>query len=107
MYLLHQVEGLETIRAFGWCDAATRSNIVAIDNAQRAEFLQLCVQRWLNIVLIDAIDIHTIDVNALRQRAFIVLSQDPLILHNETLRLNLDSDFLASDADIMGALDHN
>jgi ATP-binding cassette subfamily C (CFTR/MRP) protein 1 len=45
------MEGLETIRAFGWSSAVTQQNIASVDNAQRPDFLLLCLQRWLNIVL--------------------------------------------------------
>jgi ABC-type multidrug transport system fused ATPase/permease subunit len=46
-----QVEGLETIRAFGWSRAVIQKNISSVDNAQRPEFLLSALQRWLNIVL--------------------------------------------------------
>lgn len=48
---LESVEGLETIRSFGWSNAVIKDNIISVDNAQRPEFLLLCLQRWLNIVL--------------------------------------------------------
>ncbi|TGJ81726.1 hypothetical protein E0Z10_g7042 [Xylaria hypoxylon] len=48
---LDSIEGLETIRAFGWSEAVRRDNIRCVDDAQRPEFLLLCLQRWLNIVL--------------------------------------------------------
>ncbi|KAI1109282.1 putative ABC transporter [Nemania sp. NC0429] len=48
---LESIEGLETIRAFGWPRAIMDSNTVTVDNSQRPEFLLLCVQRWLNLVL--------------------------------------------------------
>ncbi|KAI9643325.1 hypothetical protein NHQ30_007944 [Ciborinia camelliae] len=48
---LESVEGLETIRSFGWSNAVIQDNIISVDNAQRPEFLLLCLQRWLNIVL--------------------------------------------------------
>ncbi|TRX93894.1 hypothetical protein FHL15_005276 [Xylaria flabelliformis] len=43
--------GLETIRTFGWSRAVIRENILRVDDSQRPEFLLLCLQRWLNIVL--------------------------------------------------------
>lgn len=46
-----QVEGLETIRTFGWSDTVIEENVSCVDKAQRPEFLLLCLQRWLNIVL--------------------------------------------------------
>jgi ABC-type multidrug transport system fused ATPase/permease subunit len=51
LILILQIEGLETIRSFGWSRAAIWDNIQSIDNSQRSEFLRLCLQRWLNLVL--------------------------------------------------------
>jgi ABC-type multidrug transport system fused ATPase/permease subunit len=51
LILLCQVEGLETIRSFGWSRTAIQDNIRSVDNSQRPEFLLLCLQRWLNLVL--------------------------------------------------------
>ncbi|KAJ8063871.1 hypothetical protein OCU04_007725 [Sclerotinia nivalis] len=48
---LESVEGLETIRSFGSSNAVIKDNIISVDNAQRPEFLLLCLQRWLNIAL--------------------------------------------------------
>ncbi|KAF7943713.1 uncharacterized protein EAE97_005783 [Botrytis byssoidea] len=48
---LESVEGLETIRSFGWSNTIIQDNIISLDNAQRPEFLLLCLQRWLNVVL--------------------------------------------------------
>ncbi|PKX91181.1 uncharacterized protein P174DRAFT_495524 [Aspergillus novofumigatus IBT 16806] len=51
MSSLECIEGLETIRSFGWSRAAMQDHIRSIDNSQRPEFLRLCLQRWLNMVL--------------------------------------------------------
>ncbi|CRG86131.1 Multidrug resistance-associated protein 6 [Talaromyces islandicus] len=48
---LETVEGLETIRSFGWSRAVIQENILSVNNSQQPEFLLLCLQRWLNIVL--------------------------------------------------------
>ncbi|KFY45085.1 hypothetical protein V495_03127 [Pseudogymnoascus sp. VKM F-4514 (FW-929)] len=48
---LESVEGLETIRSFGWAREVIRDNVWCIENSQRPEFLLLSLQRWLNIVL--------------------------------------------------------
>jgi len=40
----------------------------------------------------------------LRQRCFIAVSQDPLLLSKKTLRFNLNPDALVSDDVIVGAL---
>jgi ABC-type multidrug transport system fused ATPase/permease subunit len=46
---------------------------------------------------LDGINIKKVRLDLLRQRAFIAVSQDPLILSNETLRFNLDPDGTVSD----------
>ncbi|OIW22995.1 putative ABC transporter [Coniochaeta ligniaria NRRL 30616] len=48
---LESIEGLETIRAFGWSRAIARENVDRVENAQRPEYLLLSLQRWLNVVL--------------------------------------------------------
>ncbi|PQE09792.1 hypothetical protein CJF30_00010773 [Rutstroemia sp. NJR-2017a BBW] len=48
---LESIEGLQTIRSFGWSDTVIQDNISSLDHAQRPEYLLLCLQRWLNIVL--------------------------------------------------------
>ncbi|KAK3192091.1 hypothetical protein K4F52_001718 [Lecanicillium sp. MT-2017a] len=48
---LESIEGLETIRSFQWPTAFIQNNIRCIDNSQRPEFLLMCLQRWLNLVL--------------------------------------------------------
>ncbi|KAH8689022.1 putative ABC transporter [Talaromyces proteolyticus] len=48
---LESLEGLETIRSFGWSKVAIENNIRIVDNSQRPEFLHMCLQRWLNVVL--------------------------------------------------------
>lgn len=53
---------------------------------------------------IDGIDIKEVRLDILRRRCFIAVSQDPLVLFNETLRFNLDPDASVSDEIIIGAL---
>jgi len=48
---LQSIEGLATIRAFGWQQAAVRENVHNLYQSQRPEFLRLTLQRWLNVVL--------------------------------------------------------
>ncbi|KAH8684429.1 putative ABC transporter [Tricladium varicosporioides] len=48
---LESVEGLETIRSFGWSQEVVQDNIRCVESAQRPQFLLLSLQRWLNIVL--------------------------------------------------------
>nr|CAE76208.1 related to multidrug resistance protein [Neurospora crassa] len=49
--LLETVQGIETIRAFGWRTEAAIENIHVVDISQRPFYLLLCLQRWLNVVL--------------------------------------------------------
>jgi len=48
---VEQVEGLETIRAFGWLGEATIQAVTRLEDSLRLDFLLKCVQRWLNLVL--------------------------------------------------------
>ncbi|KAL7786231.1 P-loop containing nucleoside triphosphate hydrolase protein [Trichoderma ceciliae] len=49
--LLETIEGLSTIRAFGWQSAMTKSSLSLLDRSQRPHYLLLSIQRWLNLVL--------------------------------------------------------
>lgn len=46
-----QVDGIATIRAFGWRAKFKTNNIEKLDISQSPLYLLLCLQRWLNIVL--------------------------------------------------------
>ncbi|OAA57757.1 multidrug resistance-associated protein [Cordyceps fumosorosea ARSEF 2679] len=46
-----RIDGLATIRAFGWQRAVEQRNIDAIDLSMRPVFLMRCLNRWLLIVL--------------------------------------------------------
>jgi ATP-binding cassette subfamily C (CFTR/MRP) protein 1 len=48
---LETVEGLVTIRAFGWQQSYLDRNTKSLDLSQRACYLFLCLQRWLNVTL--------------------------------------------------------
>lgn len=45
------LDGLSTIRAFGWVDSFRRRSYVLIDGAQKPFHLLNCIQRWLGFVL--------------------------------------------------------
>ncbi|GIC86176.1 uncharacterized protein Aud_002541 [Aspergillus udagawae] len=45
------LEGLPTIRAFGWQEKFERRNQERLDASQRPVYLLYCIQRWLNFVL--------------------------------------------------------
>jgi ATP-binding cassette subfamily C (CFTR/MRP) protein 1 len=45
------IEGVSTIRAFGWQSTFDQAAIRHLDYSQRPYYLLLCIQRWLNLVL--------------------------------------------------------
>lgn len=45
------IEGLETIRAFGWQNFYNQGVLSRIDASQKPYYLLLSIQRWLNFVL--------------------------------------------------------
>lgn len=53
---------------------------------------------------LDGIDISQVRLDILRRRCFVAVSQDPLLLPNETLRFNLDPDASISDDALVVAL---
>ncbi|KAH8430776.1 uncharacterized protein LDX57_008439 [Aspergillus melleus] len=46
-----KVDGISTIRAYGWESEFELDNITKLDSSQSPLYLLLCLQRWLNIVL--------------------------------------------------------
>jgi ATP-binding cassette subfamily C (CFTR/MRP) protein 1 len=50
-HFLETLDGLASIRAFGWQQTSRDVNIKALDRSQRPYYLLYCVQRWLNLVL--------------------------------------------------------
>lgn len=49
--LMESVEGLSTIRAFGWTASFERLFLKRLDESQRPVYFLYCIQRWLNFVL--------------------------------------------------------
>lgn len=45
------MNGLVTIRAFGWTSAYGDKTLTLLDTSQRPYYLLLCIQRWLTLVL--------------------------------------------------------
>lgn len=45
------LQGLATIRAFGWQQASHEQNLRLLDFSQKPYYLLYCIQRWLNLVL--------------------------------------------------------
>lgn len=50
-HFLETLDGLVTIRAFGWQRTVGETQVRHLNNSQRAYYMLLCAQRWLNIVL--------------------------------------------------------
>ncbi|OHF02462.1 hypothetical protein CORC01_02157 [Colletotrichum orchidophilum] len=48
---LESVEGVTTIRAFGWEGQAEHANVVCLDESQKPAYILFCLQQWLGIVL--------------------------------------------------------
>ncbi|KAK1639348.1 P-loop containing nucleoside triphosphate hydrolase protein [Colletotrichum phormii] len=48
---LESVEGVMTIRAFGWEKQAEHANVVCLDKSQKPAYILFCLQQWLGIVL--------------------------------------------------------
>lgn len=49
--LTETIEGLVTIRAFGWSGRFARTFVARLDDSQRPVYFLYCIQRWLNLVL--------------------------------------------------------
>ncbi|KAF4450880.1 hypothetical protein F53441_6057 [Fusarium austroafricanum] len=50
-HFLETIDGLATIRAFGWTHAYADKALTRIDEAQKPSYLLNCIQRWLTLVL--------------------------------------------------------
>jgi ABC-type multidrug transport system fused ATPase/permease subunit len=50
-HFIETLDGLATIRAFGWEHKAKETQNRNLDHSQRPYYMLLCVQRWLNLVL--------------------------------------------------------
>ncbi|KAH7164989.1 P-loop containing nucleoside triphosphate hydrolase protein [Fusarium sp. MPI-SDFR-AT-0072] len=48
---LELVEGVVSIRSFGWVKHAENNNMECLDKSQQPAYILLCLQLWLNIVL--------------------------------------------------------
>ncbi|TVY88460.1 ABC transporter [Lachnellula willkommii] len=59
------LEGLSTIRAFGWQESFISANLERLDNSQRPCYMLYCIQRWLNLVLQLLITVMVVIVMAL------------------------------------------
>ncbi|KAF3769045.1 putative ABC transporter [Cryphonectria parasitica EP155] len=105
---LETVEGLTTLRAFGWQRLAEQHSLNALDSSQRAFYLVLCLQRWLNLVLnltIAGIAITTIalaiNFKGSRDGASIGVALNVVLVANTTL-LRLVESFTSVEISLGG-----
>lgn len=59
------LEGLSTIRSFGWQRQFVRTNFDHLDISQRPYYLLFCIQRWANLFLLLLVGITAVVVVAL------------------------------------------
>ncbi|KAG9672583.1 P-loop containing nucleoside triphosphate hydrolase protein, partial [Aureobasidium melanogenum] len=93
---LETVEGLFTIRAFGWQQQYLTRNTRSLDLSQRAFYLFLCLQRWLNVVLDLAVAVVAIVVISLAvfcsaESADVGISLNIVLVTNTTLLRLIES----------------
>jgi ATP-binding cassette subfamily C (CFTR/MRP) protein 1 len=50
-HFLETLDGLTTIRAFGWANSSRETNLKNLDVSQRPYYMLYCVQRWLELVM--------------------------------------------------------
>ncbi|KIW17984.1 hypothetical protein PV08_02270 [Exophiala spinifera] len=50
-HFLETLQGLVTIRAFGWAKEFEEQNMDLLDKSQKPFYLLFCIQRWLSLVL--------------------------------------------------------
>lgn len=50
-HFLESLNGLVTIRAFGWAESFQEKNLDLLDASQKPYYLMFCIQRWLALVL--------------------------------------------------------
>ncbi|KAH0431618.1 ABC transporter [Colletotrichum camelliae] len=50
-HALESLQGIATIRAYGWTSNHVAKNLALLDRAQKPYYLLLCIQRWLTLVL--------------------------------------------------------
>ncbi|KAL7903374.1 multidrug resistance-related protein [Trichoderma sp. TUCIM 5745] len=59
-HFLESINGLATIRAFGWTLPYSTKSLTLLDSAQKPSYLLNCIQRWLTLVLDLVVAILTI-----------------------------------------------
>ncbi|OCK89464.1 putative multidrug resistance protein [Cenococcum geophilum 1.58] len=97
-HFLECLEGLSTIRAFGWTQIAQEIQIERLDVSQRPYYLLFCLQRWLALVLDLMIAVVGIVVVALAVRvpgassgAAIGIALNNVLGFNQSLRVLVES----------------
>lgn len=65
IYFAETLEGLSTIRAFGWQHRFNKRSHDLLDKSQRPYYLLLCIQRWFTLFLLLLVRITAVAVVAL------------------------------------------
>ncbi|KAK5990162.1 ABC multidrug transporter B [Cladobotryum mycophilum] len=50
-HVLESMDGIVSIRAYGWQESRAKKSMQLLDSAQKPFYLLLCIQRWLALVL--------------------------------------------------------
>jgi ATP-binding cassette subfamily C (CFTR/MRP) protein 1 len=50
-HFIESLQGLVTIRAFGWANNFEERNLLLLDTSQKPYYLLFCIQRWLALML--------------------------------------------------------
>jgi ATP-binding cassette subfamily C (CFTR/MRP) protein 1 len=97
-HFLECLEGLSTIRAFGWSQVAQAIEIDRLDISQKPYYLLYCLQRWLMLVLDLIVAAVSIAVVTLAVRvpsqssgAAIGIALNNILGFNQALRVLVDS----------------
>lgn len=97
-HFLECLEGLSTIRAFGWEQTMQEIQIRRVDTSQQPYYLLYCIQRWLNLVLDLMVAVLAVVVVALAVRvrssssgAAIGVALNNILGFNQSLRVLVDS----------------
>jgi ATP-binding cassette, subfamily C (CFTR/MRP), member 1 len=97
-HFLESMEGLATLRAFGWQGVAQEMEIKRLDTSQRPYYMLYCIQRWLSLVLDLMVAILAVIVVALAvslrstsSGAAIGIALNNILGFNQSLRVLVDS----------------
>lgn len=50
-HFIESLQGLGTIRAFGWAEEFNKKNLQILNISQKPYYLLFCIQKWLALIL--------------------------------------------------------